>query len=294
MISFQYDPDAFSMLVCTSWAILRQFKIRPRSLRKPLYVILCNVCKRFNTSRYIEDQKFEETVKEFESLNKPLIGACFEETLSCSLPNVTDLSAGSGSGTEHTFDANQIQTLVTNCRNLIFSTGDIAPLSVAAGDPVPLATRNFESVEMSGSVEPASETSRAVFHMPAMEGGQKKHKVTFKNDHMKNPNDHVNLKNGHVTAEDDQIKPLASCTVAAAVVGATAEHLKLSREATSAGAQAADATAKVARAVAHGDSGAATAALSDVINIVDDLANSIKQNESNREPAAKSKTCVIL
>ena len=115
---------------------------------------------------------------------------------------------------------------------------------------------------------------------------KKKQNVKFETDHMSD----------HVTTVDSQIKPLAACTVAAAMVGAAAEHINLNRKASSAGMRAAIATAKVARAVAHGDANAATDALNDVVKIVDGLSNALKQKDNGYESSrsAKSKTCVVL
>ena len=221
--------------------------------------------------RYIDDPKFEDNIKLVKKLNKPLIGACFEANLNCTLPRSVELTKGTGTGISHTFDSEQLLSLIGECRGLVYSTGDIDPPSEEPPEP---------------ASNTSSESWPAVSVAPAMESGQrneakKKHHVQFAGDDV----------NDRVTSEESQIKPLAACTVAAAMVGAAAEHLNLTRKASSAGMRAATATAKVARAVAHGDADAATDALSEVVKIVDGLS---KQKENGYDSPPKSKTCVIL
>jgi hypothetical protein len=243
--------------------------------------------------RYIEDPSFEENTKVFESLGKEIIGACFEGDLKCSLSNTADLSAGSGSGSGHIFNPEQLQILLSECRNLIFGTGDIDPLSDDTGEPVSEIVGNFSPEDRS---EPAIKglLRPAVSQAPAMETGQRDVSPPKKKHHVKFQSDHVtDLETNHGTKGEDQIKPLAACTVAAAMVGAAAEHLGQSRKASSAGMRAANATAKVARAVAHGDADAATEALNDVVKIVDGLSSTLKHKGTGNE-SPKSKTCVIL
>lgn len=228
----------------------------------------------------------EENVKFFDGLNKSVIGACLEEDLSCSLLITTPLSAGSGLGSAHIFNTEQLQTLISECRNLIFGTGDLEPPSEDTGGPVSGAIGDLNSVKCS---EPTNNNSprSEVSYEPAMETGQRKANEPKKKHHVK-------FEGDQMTTVDDQIKPLAACTVAAAVVGAAAEHLSRNRKASSAGVRAANATASVARAVANGDADAATDALNEVVKIVDNLANTSKQKENGFDPAPKSKTCVIL
>jgi hypothetical protein len=269
---------------------------REAEIALPVYLCLAwdsNVNKRiYSIFRYIEDPNFEENIKVFESLKKHLICGYFEEDLDCSLPNITDLYAGSGSGTAHIFNPQQLQTLISQCRDVIFSTGDIEPLSESTGDPASETIGSFVLEERS---EPAitNPPRPAVSYEPAMETGQREANGAKKKHHVKFQSDHVTHHvTDSVTTVDDQIKPLAACTVAAAMVGAAAEHLNISRKASSAGMRAANATAKVARAVANGDAETATDALSEVVKIVDGLSNTLKQKGDGSSP--KSKTCVIL
>ena len=252
----------------------------------------CSVVIMFLTRTYVEDTCFEENIKVFESHNKDIIGAYFEADLKCSLSNTADLSAGSGSGSGHIFNPEQLQILISESRNLIFGTGDIEPLSDATGDPVSGTVGDFGSESHSepvlkGLLRPA------VSNTPAMETGQREENSQPKKKHVKFQSDHVTEIDTSATKGDDQIKPLAACTVAAAMVGAAAEHLSQSRKASSASMRAANATAKVARAVAHGDADAATDALNDVVRIVDGLSSTLKQKGSDYE-SPKSKTCVVL
>ena len=243
--------------------------------------------------RYIEDTSFEENIKVFESLKKDIIGAYFEADLKCLLSNTADLSAGSGTGSGHIFNPEQLQVLIRECRNLIFGTGDIEPLSDATGDPVSGSVGDFGS---EGRPEPTLKSllRPAVSNTPAMERGQRVEKSQpKKKHHVKFQSDHVTEIDTNATKADDQIKPLAACTVAAAMVGAAAEHLSQGRKASSAGMRAANATAKVARAVSHGDADAATDALNDVVKIVDGLSSALKQKGNGYE-SPKSKTCIIL
>ena len=226
----------------------------------------------------------EENIKIFDGLNKSLIGVYLEDDLNCSLPITIPLNAGSGIGSAHIFNAEQLQALITECRNLIFGTGDLEPLP---GDPVSDTIGDFNSEEKCSEPENNNSPQSAVSQEPAMETGKRKADEPKKKYHVK-------FESDHVTTVDDQMKPLAACTVAAAMVGAAAEHLNRNRKASSASMRAANATANVARAVANGDADAATDALNDVVKIVDGLANTLKQKENSFERAPKSKTCVIL
>ena len=235
----------------------------------------------------------KESIEVFESLGKVVIGAYFEEDLNCSLTNTTNLNSGSGNGSAHIFNPDQLHSLITDCRRLIFGTGYLAPLSGDSGDTVSETNGVFDLEDTTESITNLPPKS-AVTYAPAMETGKRTPDETKKKHHVKFEGDEVSdHMTDHVTIEDNQIKPLAACTVAAAMVGAAAEHLSQNRKASSAGIRAANATAKVARAVAHGDTDAATDALSDVVKIVDGLSNK-KQKGDGFNSSQKSKTCVIF
>lgn len=218
--------------------------------------------------RFLEDLNFQKYIHVFKDLKKHIVGVKLEKDLISPFNNTVDVQSDRGNDNLFVFDQKQLETLFTVCRRHIFGSGDIEPPDTT--DHVVPETSDLFANSPTQTKEPVRETSQGKY-------------VKFQTDHLSEDTD-----------DSNHIRPYAACTVAAAMVGAAVEHLNQSRKSSSAGMRAANATAKVARAVAHGDADAATNAMSDVVKIVDKVSNNLKNMDEDTPRRNKSKTCAII
>ena len=237
----------------------------------------------------------KEDIAEAQNNNKHIIAVRFEGDLISELANAVwvDLDNGTGSGISHTFDTEQLKTLITQCQALLYGSGDIEPLSEPPTEPETRASPDCApTLPPPPNMEPseASESQRTTDSNPT--DGARLKKTEKKKRQVQFSPEIADQNNAD--RDENQLRPMAACTVAAAMVGAAAEHLSRTGKVSPSTARAASATAKVARAVANGDADAAIEALNNVVKIVDGLASSSKLKGNGFVPPPKSKTCVLL
>ena len=234
----------------------------------------------FVNSSYNEDSSLQQDYKQGQSVNKPTIVTYRHLDIVPEFTNVVTVNLDTGNETPGTFDREQLASLVSECCTQAYGSGHIGQIEHTSCPEI--APNMEESTEMTSNME-LSTASPPAQDAQQLSKADKKKKVQFSD---------TQNNNGVTKYTDEQIKPLAACTVSAAMVGAAAEHLSRTGNTSPAGGRAASATAKVAHAVATGNADHAVKAMNEVVKIVDSVTANQQENEFETMP--KSKTCVIL
>ncbi|KAK3728436.1 hypothetical protein QZH41_009482, partial [Actinostola sp. cb2023] len=238
----------------------------------------------FVTPDYLKWSRAHQDINLALEVHKPVIALLFDKTrwpedndLEILLNNhaiCLDFDAGSGEALSHQYDQEQLSNLVSQSNGILYGTGDIHP-------PEP----------------PVSPDN--TFHVQS-EGTLRKHLDGL--NHHERVEDTLELthKAGSVEPEEDnekKVQRMAASAVAAAVAGATAQHISKADN-TPEAVKAAAAAAEVAKAVVDGNSDAAAKAIVKVAKIVEDSVknqpHSKHMSNGSVSSPPKSTTCSIL
>ncbi|EDO29795.1 predicted protein [Nematostella vectensis] len=207
-----------------------------------------------------------------------------------------DFDGGSGKALSHQFDQAQVLQLITHCNATLYGTGDIHPPEPPRSPEVTAQVSHDKRVE---SIHDSTFLSA------------KPDEDVVKSEQQHHQNQQVPRVEVTVASEskesivestkdqDAKIREMAASAVAAAVAGATAQHIS-KKETSPEAIKAAAAAAEVGQAVLDGDSDAAAQAVVKVARIVEETSKGSTQNNrtvqngsvSSRPP--QSSTCTIL
>ena len=244
----------------------------------------------------MDSDRFLEDLKLAHSEHKPLVAVLFDKAawpaenelgrLLSDHAVCADLSAGTGTGLSHQFDATELTQLVNQCNGILYGTGDIHP-----PEP-PLTPDNASQASQSSEILKANNLPAPEDPPASLEPPQKS--VPEEQPAVAEP---ITEKLDDAKIQEE-MKRMAASAVAAAVAGAAAQQLAKTSQSAEAKKAAATA-AEVAQAVVDGNSEAASRGITRVAQIVDECAR--KENHTvttvpNGVATApqKSTTCTIL
>jgi hypothetical protein len=207
-----------------------------------------------------------------------------------------DFDAGFGEALSHQYDQAQLNKLVTQCNGILYGTGDIHP-----PEP-PVSPDTTFHIHNEGNLGIVRQQSSPV----NQKAGTRKTSVN-NHERSKGPEKQVEIlelskpRTADIVepeeSEETQVQRMAASAVAAAVAGATAQHISKADNSPEA-VKAAAAAAEVAQAVLDGNSDAAAKAVVKVAKIVEESSknHSNSKHMSNGSVSAppKSTTCIIL
>lgn len=238
--------------------------------------------------------------------HKPVIALLFDKTswpvdneLETKLKShavCLDFDAGCGEALSHQYDQGQLTKLVTQCNGILYGTGDIHP-------PEP-------PVSPDSTFHIQNESNLGILHR---QSSPTNHKEDTRNTSLINhekskdpekPAEILKFSKPHIAdivepeeSEETQVQRMAASAVAAAVAGATAQHISKADNSPEA-VKAAAAAAEVAQAVVDGNSDAAAKAVVKVAKIVEESSknHSHSKHMSNGSVSTppRSSTCNIL
>ncbi|XP_048582483.1 uncharacterized protein LOC5520491 [Nematostella vectensis] len=263
----------------------------------------------FISPNYLEWSRAQQDINTALENNKPVIALLFDKSNWTEVCNDTDFGkqlsghatcldfdGGSGKALSHQFDQAQLLQLITHCNATLYGTGDIHPPEPPRSPEVTAQVSHDKRVE---SIHDSTFLSA------------KPDEDVVKSEQQHHQNQQVPRVEVTVASEskesivestkdqDAKIREMAASAVAAAVAGATAQHIS-KKETSPEAIKAAAAAAEVGQAVLDGDSDAAAQAVVKVARIVEETSKGSTQNNrtvqngsvSSRPP--QSSTCTIL
>lgn len=244
------------------------------------------------TYRYLDWSQALQDAKLAASEQKSLIAVLFDKTgwpadnelgsLLSQHAVCLDMNTGTGTALSHQYDETQLTDLVNQCNGTLYGTGDIHP-----PEPPPTPDHGSRGSQGSQILDASNLDSTTDYTLPPESKQPFPEEASAEKPISQN---HEDIK------VQEEIKRMAACAVAAAVAGATAQHVAKTNQSPAA-IKAAATAAEVAQAVVDGNSDAASRGVAKVARIVEESAgsggNAVVQNGVGTGPP-KSSTCIIL